>query len=408
MARSEIVTIIPLDTAARIIGNDPIHFNSIETTRRPITNACDDIWFQYAWQRTGQASRDDLALALREAEDMTIDYLGYSPVPIWVEAEEKLVEHPSVVELQGWGLNSRGQAKSVQSNLGFVIEAGVRAKSLVQASAPIVYSDEDGDGYNETATVTVATSLTEAQEIHAYFEGKSGDDSWEIRPIDITLSGGNAILVFPRYLVPTPTLWDQDPIEQDIWRPINGDNIANFETAIDVYRVYNDPSDQATFYNRNACSSCNGSGCANCDWSTETGCLYVRDSRLGLLAWQRADWNTGTLQFDPASFCCGEPEKMTISYRAGTINRRMKYPYIQIDPMWARAIVYFAYTRLDRQDSRCENTQNVWSYWTQDLAKVEQSLSFSISVKDLQNPLGTTRAAIQLWRMIERHRLVSR
>lgn len=409
MARADVTTLIPLDRAAYVLGIDPAHFNGIVTLRRPNNNACDDFWSQFAWQHTGRASREDLAVALRQAEDLVITLLGFSPVPMWVESEEKIVQKPYAVELTNLrSLNSRMQYKSIRANLGYVIEAGLKTKALIQASAAIVYSDADGDGYNELATVSVATTVTSTEQIHVYFPGEAGDDRWEIRPIDVSIAGGTATITFSRFLVPLPDLWIQDPPESDpVWRDIDGDVIGNFLTVVDVYRVYTDPSQHATFYHEDSCTSCGGSGCAACAFDTQTACLKIRDSRLGLLAYTPATWNATTLEYDYSSdTCLNDPDKILINYRAGLINRREKHPYWDLEPQWERAIVFYAYTTLDRHDSRCQNTHNIWLNMSEDLSKVQQDHSYILSPEDLRSPFGTTRAGLNLWRLIQRHRLV--
>ena len=87
MAWATTKTIIPLDRVAVHLGIDPYHFNCIETSTRRPTKACDDGWFQYDYQATGRLSRESLALALKQAERLTQDHLGYAPIPVWVMDE---------------------------------------------------------------------------------------------------------------------------------------------------------------------------------------------------------------------------------------------------------------------------------------------------------------------------------
>lgn len=414
MARSDIVTMIPLDRAARILGIDPYHFNMITTTRRPQTNACDDVWFQTAEQNIGQASRYDLSAALYQAEQQVTRYLGYSPMPAWIYQEECQITKPFAVELTNYkGINSRGKFKSLRTKLGYILEAGKRTKTLIEAGAAVAYSDANGDGYNELATVTVVTTVTEPQEICVFFAGKSGEDGWEIRPIEVSISGGTATITFQRYLVPLPELWETDPSEDDPhWRTINGDDITKFVEEVDVYRVYTDTTDQATLYYENSCTSCGGSGCAACAFDTESACLRIRDSRLGLFSYSPAEWDAVNERFNFSDGCYSNPSKIKINYRAGFINdnpsARPKYPYKQMDMLWERSIVYYAFTIMDRVDENnlCGNTQNLWNTMSEDLARSENGRSYTLAFKHMQNPLGTTRAAINLWRMIEQHRLV--
>lgn len=406
MARSDIVTQIPLDDAARILGIDPYHYNSLVTTRHPENSAADDIWWQHPWQRVGQLSRDDLAQALYWAEQNTAKFLGYYLIPQWIRSEEHRPEKPAVGLINQYSLNSRMQYKSIRLDYGYVLGAGVRASSLIEAGAAIVYSDEDGDGYAETATVTVTTTVTDDEEIRAFFPGEDGAEEWEIRPVRVSISAGTATIIFKRYLVPDPDLWEQDPDPGEIWRAIDGDDITNFLTTIDVYRVYHDPSTQAIFYNeRSSCSICGGTGCAACNFYTESGCVAVKDERLGIVTYQRASWDEDEEGWYLVNSEYPDPDKIKVHYRAGKVNHRLNRPYTDIDPMWKQAIIYYAMSFFDRNMATSENTHNIWRYQTEDLAVASRERSFQIGVGDLTNPLGTTRGAISLWKMILQNRI---
>lgn len=404
MARASIVTLIPLDRASRIIGIDPYHFNGIYTSRRPIVAAADDVWSQYTWQQIGQASREDLAQALRYAEDETAKYLRYYPVPAWIENEEHQIEKAYATELVSNGLNSYLKRKSIQTDYGYVQDVGKRASVAIQLAAAVVYSDADGDGYNELATVTVATTVTDPEEIHVYFTGYSGEEEWEVRPVDVSIVAGVATITFAAYLVPNPLLWEQDPSPSDpAWRAIDGDNVNNFVRTVDVFRVYIDPSDEATMYWED-CSDCGS--CAVCAPSTHAACLYIRDKRLGIVSYSPATWNAATLSYVSATPSSYDADKISINYRAGLVDSRTKTPYLRMAAHWERAIVYYAMTKMDRAWSKYENTHNIWKEQMEDLARVQPDRSFVVSEKDLHNPLGTTKAAINLWRLIEQSRLV--
>ena len=142
MARSDITTLIPLDRAAVILGISPMHFNMVTTDREPELSSCDDIWFQFPYQKVGMAARDDLALALRRAEDLVSQYLRFSPLPRWFASEEQIVRKPNdVAHINFASINSRGQYKSVNSDYGYVISGGVRGTTEIEIDSAIAYSD---------------------------------------------------------------------------------------------------------------------------------------------------------------------------------------------------------------------------------------------------------------------------
>lgn len=403
MAYASIRTLIPLDNFAKILQIDPIHFNSIVTDLRPELNACDDIFAQHDWQMTGRISREAVAQALKQAEDTVISYLGYSPVPTWFEEEEHEIARPFKPELTYTrNMDIRGKKQSIDTNYGHFIEGGRKAKVLIDDAVAIVYSDSDGDGYNETATVTVTTTITEPSEICTYYPGKSGADIWEIRPTTVSIGAGVATIVFKKYQVALEVLLEKlaDSIG-DSYRAIDGDNDANFLSTVDVYQVYNDPSEQLYFYTEDSCQTCGGTGCVACGNLAESGCMYVRDSKLGIVGVARSTWNANTESFVAASFTNSRiPDKVKIWYRAGFQNRDLDHPLIQMDPSWERLLVFYSLTLMDTEIDGCENTQRIISYMRQDLARPMAEGTFAMASRDLDCPLGTSRAALMLWKRI--------
>lgn len=401
MARASVYTLIPLDRVAAIWGIDPLHFNSVVSERRPERHDCDDLWFQYDWQDAGRVSRESLAMELRTAEDLVFKNLGYFLLPKWVEKEEHVIEPPYAVErVNPYGLNSRLRAKSIRANWGFVLEGGVRTASAIELDAPVNYSDLDGDGYKETATVTVSTSVTNEWEIRVYFPGMGADDTWEIRPIsvDLNTTTQTATITFRRELCVDPELWEKVPAPYDTALVVDGDDDTNFTSTVDVYRVYNDPSSQVTFISEPSNTT---------NPTEESGFIHVRDSRNGILAYYRADWDAATNQYVFSTFQNGiEPQKLVVNYLAGRLDWSQPSPYRQMSPIWERLIAYYTLSLLRREPMGCDNFKAIYDLQTEDLAKASREGSFAIMPEDLRNPLGTSRAAISLWKLIQRERLV--
>lgn len=217
---------------------------------------------------------------MRQAEDTAAKYLGYYPLPKWISEEEHVLTSSYVPEYYGFA-NSRGMPKSVLTRWGKVLELGVKALSLIEADAAIVYSDSDGDGYDETATVSVITTVTDEEEIAVFYPDET--ESWEIRPVEISLSGGTATITFRRELAVLPDLIERMPSPSDPHLVIDGDDDANFLTTVDVYRRYTDTSQQVVFYVEPDVS-CSG----GCSPTEATGCGYIRDANRGIVAYKQA------------------------------------------------------------------------------------------------------------------------
>src|SRR5512139_3085186 len=188
MARASTWTLLALDRYAQIMGAAPAHFNQgVSTTVFPLTGSCSDVWYQWPWQRDDAVSREDLAMEIASAERELADYLGWWMAPVWTAQEvHSYPRHhrPDVYSIGGYNL--RGQGKSVRTQYGKVIEPGQRDVTLIAtattAGGTMAFSDADGDGYSETVTVTAATTLTDACDLHVYFAGELGAPEWEIRP----------------------------------------------------------------------------------------------------------------------------------------------------------------------------------------------------------------------------------
>jgi hypothetical protein len=395
MAWADTRTLIPLDRVAYHLGIDPYHFNGIVTSHRPAYESCDDIWFQYDYQNAGKVSRESLANALRQAEQVTIRQLNWFPVLDWVTEEE--VHLPTHYRPETTSLyNALGKPKSLLSGYGYVYALGKKTKTLVQEDVPIVFVDHDGDGFKETAQVSVPTDVTDPEELYIYFTGTNGADTSEIRPVkSIEITEGVATIEFPRYLVPLRTLVSRMVDVRGEPLVINGDDPGNYEVSVDVYRVWTDPSQQVTFYYTPV--PCDGP----CTESTQTGCMTIKDSRLGLLTYQTGTWDekTGTYT-NLGCTIAGRPVRTTINYRAGLVNNDLPMPTRQMSPEWERAIVYYALTFLDTEVCGCSNTHNIWKKQIEDRSRNTRDGSYTLPYALLHNPFGTTTAAIHLYSQV--------
>lgn len=395
MARADVYTMIPLDRLAYLLQLDPFHFNGIDSDIRRNAFACDDTWYQHDWQSSGKLSRESIALALAQAEETVVNYLFWSPIPQWYEEE---VQFTDFYKPERYNVvNSRGYAKSVTARWGHVVEAGRKTSSLIEADVVTVFTDEDGDTFDETVTVTFNTTVTDEDELHLYYPEKGGRDVWEIRPVtSIDITGGVATIVFPKYLIPLWNLVEQVPEPGDAHVLIDGDINTNFLQTVDVYRVYADPSQQITFHYDPSQS--------DCSTDDETGCLFIRDKRLGIMAYRRADWDEDTASYTSKRFSY-IPIKGTIYYRAGRTDLNVQYPNRDMNPALERMVAYYALSLIDTELCGCSNIRDTWQYQTEDMSLVLPEKSHIVQWDDLKNPFGSTRAAMALWKYVQQIRI---
>lgn len=397
MARSDIKTWLSLDEFAQIIGINPLNFNQLTSTHLPQNTVCGDIFFQYAWQHSDRVGRDDIAMAISQAEQDIAREVGFNLVPDWTLEERLAYPRPSPSELYGTGVNTRWQLKSVEALRGHIISGGQRIKTLLAANAIVVKTDADGDGYDEFCTVTTAITTTDINEVHIYYPNKSGADGWEIRPIKVSISGGFATITFRSWQIPKATALE-DVLDA---QPLDGDLVASYETLVDVYRVYNFVSPQVQFLWEGGPNCCGT--CVACQLGTQDGCFHLRDARMGVLVPSPATYDDRTGDWTGTDWtACREPDQVRLWYYSGWRNQNLLRPYVELDPYWKYAIAYYAASKFERPVCGCSNVNQFIDKWRMDAAFASDAGSFTTTAEIAANRLGTTMGALYAYRAIQK------
>ncbi len=396
MARSDIKTWLSLDEFARIIGISPLVFNQL--TPLSNNNVCSDIFFQSDWQHSDRIGRDTIAQAIQDAEQEMAREAGFNLMPDWTVEERLPYPRPGVPEVYGMGVNVRFQLKSLELNKAYVRYGGVRSKSLIEAGATIERTDEDTDNYAETCTVTVVSSLTDANEVRAYYPGKNGADGWEIRPIKVRFSGGNAIITFKAWQIVAANQLDSlNP------SPLDHAAASSYETTVDIYRVYNDPSTQVQFLWESEPNFCNCGTCTACQLGTQAGCFHIRDQRLGYVVPSPATYANGVWESQEWSVC-REPDQARFWYVSGYMDPSDERPYADLSNYWKTAIAYFAASKFERPVCGCSNVNQFIEKWRRDSAFASQEEGgFTVTAEIAANRLGTSMGALYAWRRINQN-----
>jgi hypothetical protein len=399
MARSDIKTWLSLDEFSQIIGLDPLGFNGLHSNTLQRNTVCGDVFFSYDWQHSDRLGRDTIAMTIQQAEQEIAREVGYNLLPDWTYDERLEYPKPSTPEAYNlYGVNVRFMSKSVEVLRGHVISGGTRAKTLIQANAVVVRTDTDGDGYAETCTVTVPITITDTNEVHVYYPNHSGEDGWEVRPIKIAISGGFATITFKVWQIPVDTSMDSLDAQ-----PLDADLIASYETLVDVYRVYNDPSTQVQFMwegTSDCCGTCNA-----CQFGTQTGCFHTRDPRMGFVVPSPASWDAATSEFVASEYsACREPDQVRLWYYSGWRNMSLSRPYVELDPYWKYAIAYFAASKFERPVCGCSNVNQFIEKWRRDAAFASESEGgFTVTTELAANRLGTSMGALYAYRRIQQN-----
>lgn len=379
-------TMLPVYRFARIVGLHPLHFMQVDLTNHPGGSSvyCVKPIFQYTWQNSDAISREELSYAIADAEALLARHLGYPPGPKWIVADRVPYE------------------PTIRTSLGHVITGGREALSAIEANVSVTYDDADGDGYDELATMVVATTVTDPAEIAVFYPNESGSYEWQVRPITVAISGGVATITCAReQLVLKNSLINMTP------QVINGAS-TSFLSEVDVYRHYNDASVQVQFHQlQGGCSSCGwglvGDNCEACGFQVETGCMTVLDHRLGLVRTSLGTWDAVTETYSssyPQAFC-GNPDYVKLWYKAGLTTMPIE---------WELTIARLALSRLDRPICACEGVSQAMEYWKEDLAVVSNTSSKQKFVQPLtdierSNPFGTSRAGLDTFHRVREARV---
>jgi len=393
MAVASTPTLLPLDRFSEILGVNPLHFNQMDMPQDLELSNCGMPILQQSWQSQDAISREEIATAIADAEQELEKWLHYPPLPKWFD------EH--VMLPQRAGIITSGR---VQPSQRLFISGGIRGTTLIQEESFISYSDADNDGFEETATITVALPLgVSADEVAIFYPGQAAAVEWQIRPVLVTVAAGVATITCKRWQLVKPELLS--PLAPSAVNPTDS---ANFLDAVDVYRVYNDPSQQVEFHIRNqGCGVCSGGGCVACGYTVEEGCIAAIDYRLAHLDLTHAAWNADTALWQTG--CCpdGAPERARIKYLAGLTGPRGSHTKMSLD--MELAVARLAITKLDRQFCGCQSIQHAIQYWTEDLASRVSTAGKSISTSVpqlLRNcPWGTKRGALYAYSIVLTERL---
>jgi len=417
MAVAEYPTLLSLDRYARIMGINPVHFNGAAGSDLfAIKAGCSDVWFQKSYMLSDRVARDDIALAISNAEQEIADYLGYWPAPQWMVREVHKQARFHRPEYFARGLNVRGDLKSLELKYGKVIAPGQRAVTFIgQATEAVelIWSDPDGDSFDELATITLPCALTtdeERQQIKVYFEDQSTPE-WEIRPLkSVTFTGGNVVIEIDFWML-------IDPAQQDAYPVMAAPTALNIQTAtiyvdtVDVYQEYvDDTAQSAEFYweprvTTLPCPSCGYTGCLACTLTTQNGCIHVRDVDRGIAVPQPATYDRTLGWTGDAWAMCYEPDIVKVWYYAGEMSRGF-LNYHDLDPLstsMAEAIAWLATARVERNFCSCANLNALVTMLRKETAVTfPDGPNYIMTDEERANPFGTRMGEIMAWRRLRR------
>lgn len=411
------MNLLPLATWFDMMELHPWHaFGIAGTGDLRADMGCNSLLRRHAWQNSDAAGTRAIEQAIEAAETKLRSYLGFSVAPHYVVES---VPWPS-----SWP--SDGRYQTIKLSEGEVRAVGVETVASISTGASVTYSDADGDGIEDTFTVSAATTITNASEIAVYFS--SGDrfnghgsttalsPRWRLRPVSVTIAGGVVTVRGAKQLCVKPIKY-----EGAVNIGANGldpDTAANFVTTLDIMRRYT-ASDGTTTTTAQATIAWETRpshgwwcccGCASSD--PYSGSPYdpaataqaiarvaIRDGTHGIVAPAESSYDSTTGVWSSLDWAvCGVPDRVTVRYLAGFplgSDGQMQEPYRTI-------VARLAAAELARNVCGCEEANREIYRWQFDLSQTARGDElFAISQQNLDNPFGTRRGQVYAWKAVQ-------
>lgn len=396
--RANTPTLLSLAEFFEVLGFHPFYAAQLGLNVPARTRGdCQTVLYQDIWQNSDNTSREEIANAIKLAEDRFYQLMGFYPAPQYITAERH--QYPSGYDKSfrstwsqpGW------KYKTVQLNAGFLTNVGTELLTLAEAGAPISPQDYDNDGFNEAFSVSATVPLnTDASDIVAFFiendRVNNAQENYEIRPLKVTVSGTTATITGGRYLLLRPELalaYDSCPADAV-------DN-NSYVTQLDVYIRTTDQSESGTltwvdWY------QCPDSLTSPCNVVIDTACFQARDLNQSVVAPIPATWDADLSSF--VNTCCpnlawSPPTYVEINYLAGwprQANGRMLSVFAQV-------ITRMAINYLPPRKCGCARVDIRWEYWNSFPTDGRQNTF--VTPEQLNNPLGGSNGLIEAWNLLQ-------
>lgn len=390
MARARTPTLMSLDQYAEVVGLNPVHFNQIVCAAFPEEQACRSVWFQYQWQQPGRASREALATAIAQAERRIADKIRFWPAPKYFTDER----HRYPVQRVTPTLYNPSMWPYIYAEWKHVQAVGTRCVcETIEHHEFIVYSDEDGDGFNETATISFDDDDApnwEPTEVAVFAEAGETEERLRIRPVDVEIDGTTVTITASAAQFVDPTAWEDRSytVADDGTRAIDGDDADNFLETAHIYRIETRSTGEdyapaeLAFESRSSVSS----------YQSMDAFLKLGDYEAGELAVIPVTWDEDSESWQQACVSLAyAPRYVRINYLAGWATDEQG----RVTPPFDRAIAALATSLLTNPVCACGNAERVVEEWQQRPDPDER-----VSLLRSTCPFGDKRGAWEAWTVV--------
>lgn len=252
-----------------------------------------------------------------------------------------------------------------------IIAAGFKHSTTIQAGKALVMA-------TDPATFTQATTVTDEDEIKIYHPGTTV----EIIPSALTISAGNIIASIPWARLVKLSKQDNDE------NGLTYTDATNYETTVDIVRVYNDESIQGGLFwhHRDSGGSCDCTCdwcCATCGDYSENACIYIRNPETGALDLLPATYSENDLEWTASCLTCycSAPDSVRLNYKAGLET---------LTPQVEDAIIRLAHSKMPQSPCGCNVAQEFWSR--------DRNVPAVLDAVRLQCPFGISDGSWFAWK----------
>ena len=404
-----------------IMGINPWHGFQLSNELMPIDSKCNTITCERAWMDADRVGRHEIRRAITRAEDLLFQYLNYWPSK---RHREVVLRYPRLGNHALTRFTNNDPTNhwiSLQLPEGHVHSLGYQAESTPVLS-DVVYSDLDGDGLYETATVIATVPAgTLPEEVVVQFDALdlgALTQSLDIPTRHVTVVGTTATITIDSWNLVCPDKYQKVrcvPLNPNSFYAVNPNNPKppkphQYVLVYDVmvFRRRTDPTGttqdtaQAVFIWESepfpAWSRCCYNFSSN-EVRDPSAVRYaiarggIRDSSAGIIYLGDGVYDEDTQSWSGRVSWqeCRPPDRVIVRYEAGST-----------DNAWKTVVARLAAAELTRPICACNNANKELAEWQWDLSRNGGTDEVYSSPQDLTNPLGARRGHIHAWRSIQR------
>ena len=227
--------------------------------------------------------------------------------------------------------------------------------------------------------------------------GGAAGEAWRVRPVTVSLSGGDLVITGALWLIVRPALY------QGFGNPtLDPAQASTFASALEVYRRSTDGDGTAAdtapvllIWESGLCATDPAAV------STAVGRAGIRDPLLGVVTPVRSVYDATAGVWGACDGCYPTPDRITVRALAG-------YPLSggRMDRQWTEIVARLAAAEMARKICACDQANTELYYWQFDLSRTSgaNDESYATTQNILECPWGTRRGHVWAWRQVQRQR----